>query len=209
VCAGVDAKAVKLLWESPRKSQPAAVLEMTECLETFLVQRVPRTAPVWYTVCHTLGKRPTTPLEITNERMIGMKSVLTLMSLMLLATGIASAQLVSAVTFTMDTAFEVGNTTLPSGEYEIAPTDDPSLVELQAVKGPEAVMFEVTELESGVPFNQTEVVFNKYGNNLVLKSIKLEGEDIGATTVTSHLERRHAKSFGKPTKVSRPAKQKG
>ena len=137
-----------------------------------------------------------------------MKSILLLMSLALLAAGIASAQIISPVTFTMDSSFEVGNSTFPAGNYEISPTDDPSLLELRSANGSHALMFEITPLDSVTPFKQTELVFNKYGNNMVLKSIKVEDETVGATTLTSLLERRHVKTFGKPTKVSRPARKK-
>jgi hypothetical protein len=137
-----------------------------------------------------------------------MKGTLLLMSLVLLAAGIASAQIITPVAFTMDSSFEVGNSTFPAGNYEISPTDDPSLLELRAANGSHGVMFEITPLDSVTPFKQTELVFNKYGNHLMLKSVKVEDETIGATTVTSELERRHAKSFGKPTKVTRPARKK-
>lgn len=126
----------------------------------------------------------------------------------LLAAVAASAQIISPITFTMDTPFVVGNTTLPAGDYEVVPTDEEGLLELRGIRGSPAVMFEVVPIDSGTPFKQTEIGFRKYGNNLVLSSIAVEGETTGAGTVVSHVERRHAKSFGKATKVSRPAKKK-
>ncbi len=126
----------------------------------------------------------------------------------LLAVGLASAQIVPPVTLTMDTPFVVGNTTLPAGSYEIHPTGDLDILEIRGATGSPAVMFEVVPIDSITPFKKTEVVFNKYGNNLVLKSIMIAGETTGSTSITSHVERRHAKTFGKPTKVSRPAMKK-
>ena len=137
-----------------------------------------------------------------------MRLPLLLMGFALLTAGLASAQIISPVEFTMDSAFEVANTTLPAGTYEILPTDDQDILQIQGQKGTPSALFDVTELDSVTPFKQTDLVFNKYGNNLVLKSIKVEGETIGATTVMSELERHHAKTYGKPTKVSHTATKK-
>lgn len=118
----------------------------------------------------------------------------------------ASAQVTSPVTFTMDNPFIVDNTTLPAGSYQILPTDDLGFLELRNDKGARALFFEVVEVDSDTPFKQTEVLFNKYGNNLVLKSIRVQGQLIGDTTVISHAESSYSKNSGKPTKVTRPAK---
>jgi hypothetical protein len=128
--------------------------------------------------------------------------------LFLLSLGVASAQIAYPVVFTMDTAFVAGNTTFPAGSYEIRPTDDQSIVEIQSEKGAPEALFEVEPLVSVTPFKQTEVVFNKYGDNLVLKEVAIAGQTTGVTTVTTHLEKRHRKAFGKPTRVRHPAKRK-
>jgi hypothetical protein len=126
----------------------------------------------------------------------------------LLAAAVASSQIISPVTFKMDTPFVVGNTTLPAGSYEIVPTDEEGVLELRGASGSPGVLFDTVSIENVTPFKQTEILFHRYGNNLVLKSVMVAGETTGATSVTSHLERRHAKAFGKPTKVSRPAMKK-
>jgi hypothetical protein len=137
-----------------------------------------------------------------------MKMFLFASTLLLLSLGVASAQIDNPMVFTMDTAFVAGNTTFPAGTYEIRPTDDQSVVEIQNEKGSPEALFEVEPLVSVAPFKQTELVFNKYGNNLVLKEAMIAGETSGITTVTSHLEKRHRKAFGKPTRVRHPAKKK-
>ena len=137
-----------------------------------------------------------------------MKILMLVSSLILLSLGVASAQIVYPVVFTMDTAFVAGNTTFPAGSYEIRPTEDPSIVEIQSEKGAPQALFEVEPLVSVTPFKQTEIVFNKYGNNLVLKEVTVAGETAGVTTVTSHLEKQHRKAFGKPTRVRHPARKK-
>ncbi len=108
----------------------------------------------------------------------------------------------------MNTEFVVGNTTFPAGSYDIRPTDDPNTLEIQSQKGALAAMFAIEPLESVTPFKQTELVFNKYGNHMVLKEVMVVGETTGATTVTSMTEKRHRKEHGKPTRVRHPAKKK-
>ena len=137
-----------------------------------------------------------------------MKLPLLLMGSALFAATIASAQVITTIEFTMNSAFEVGNTTLPSGRYDIRPTDDQDILAIQGQKGTPSVLFDVTELDSVSPFKQTDLIFNKYGNILVLKSIKVAGETIGVTTVMSELERNHFKTHGKPVKVTFTAKKK-
>ncbi len=136
-------------------------------------------------------------------RMLIVGSILFLFSL-----GVASAQIISPVTFVMDSEFVVGNTTFPPGSYEILPTDDQSVLEIRGPKGAPAAMFEVEPLVSTTPFKQTELVFNKYAEHMVLKDVMVVGETTGATTVTTNTEKRHRKEHGKPTRVRHPAKKK-
>ncbi len=128
--------------------------------------------------------------------------------LFLLALGVASAQIVTPLTFTMDTEFVVGNTTFPAGSYEIVPTDDQSVLEIRGQKGSPAAVFEIEPLISVAPFKQTELVFNKYAEHMVLKEMMLQGETTGATTVTTNMEKRHRKDHGKPARVRHAAKKK-
>ena len=125
----------------------------------------------------------------------------------LLSLGVASAHIATRVTFTMDSEFVVGNTTFPAGAYEMLPTDDPSVLEVRGTaKGAPAAMFEVEPLVSVTPFKQTELVFNKYAEHMVLKDVMVAGTTIGDITVTANTEKRHRKDHGAPTKVRRPAK---
>ena len=137
-----------------------------------------------------------------------MRTLTITLCLGLLALGVASAQIISPVDFSMDTSFTVGNTTLPAGTYEIVPTDNEGILEVRGAKGVPSVFFEVEPLESLAPFTKTEITFNRYGRNLVLKSIMVEGETSGATSIAQHVERQHRKASGKPTKVTRPATKK-
>ena len=129
--------------------------------------------------------------------------------LFLLSLGAASAHITTPVLFKMDTEFVVGNTTLPAGSYEVMPTDDSSLLEIRGeAKGAPSAFFEVEPLVTVARFKQTELVFNKYAEHMVLKDIMVAGTTIGDTTVTAHTEKRHRKEHGAPTKVRRPATSK-
>jgi len=126
----------------------------------------------------------------------------------LLSLGVASAQIISPVTFTIGTEFVVGNTTFPAGSYEITPTDEQGVLEIRGQKGAPAALFETEPLVTVTPFKQTELVFNKYAEHMVLKDVMVAGETTGATTVTANTEKRHRKEHGKPTRVRHPAKKK-
>ena len=128
--------------------------------------------------------------------------------LFLLSLGVTSAQILSPVTFTMDAEFVAGNTTFPAGSYEILPTDDQSVLEIRGQKGAPAALFEIEPLRSVTPFKQTELVFNKYAEHMVLKEVMVAGETEGASTVTTNAEKRHRKEHGKPIRVRHPAKKK-
>jgi hypothetical protein len=64
----------------------------------------------------------------------------------------------------------------------------------------------VEPIESADPYKQTQVVFNKYADHLVLKEAMIEGTLSGVLFQTSFAERRHRKDHGKPVRVPRPAK---
>lgn len=138
-----------------------------------------------------------------------MKKMLIFASLLLLlSVCVASAQISSPVIVTMETAFVAGNTTLPAGSYEIRPTDDPGVVEIQSEKGTPDALIDVEPLDTVTPYKQTDVVFNKYGNHMVLKEVTIAGDLTGITTMTSNMEKRHRKAFGKPTRVRHSARKK-
>ena len=138
-----------------------------------------------------------------------MKKILIFASvLLLLPVCVASAQIASPVRFSMNTSFAAGNATFPAGSYEIRPTDDQGVFEIRSEDGRHGALVEVEPLDTDTPFKQTELVFNKYGNNMVLKEVTVAGGTTGINILTSHLERRHRKAFGKPTRVRHPAKKK-
>ncbi len=104
----------------------------------------------------------------------------------------ATAQIVDPVEFTTSFPFTVGNTTVPAGSYTIRPDDDNAVVlQLQGPHG--SVLFQVENTPGRETPSKTEVVFKRYGDGYVLKSIWLAGSNEGAETLTVEGERHMAK----------------
>ena len=135
-----------------------------------------------------------------------MKTLLSAASLLLLCFSLAPAQIFSSVEFNSNTPFVAGNATLPPGTYIIRLTDDPSMLEIANPPGSISVLIEVEPFSTYSPAKRTAVIFNKYGEHLVLKSVTVQGQENGALSSTEMAERRHMQSHGKPTRVEVPAK---
>jgi hypothetical protein len=101
-------------------------------------------------------------------------------------------QFVPAVEFTTSFPFTVGNTNVPAGSYSIRQDDDnPKVLELTG--GRTAVLFEAENPQARQTPSKTEVVFNRYGDSYVLKSVWVEGSDMGYETIGAEGERHAAK----------------
>ena len=133
-----------------------------------------------------------------------MRSLLYVASMVLLCLGSASAQIFSSVEFATTTPFIAGNATVPPGKYIIRLTDDPSMLEIVNSAAAVSVLIEVEPLSTYYPAKRTVVTFNKYGERLVLKSVLVEGQETGVLSSTEMAERRHMRSYGKPTRVEIP-----
>jgi len=112
----------------------------------------------------------------------------------------ASAQIIDPVEFTTSFPFTVGNTTVPAGSYTIRPDDDnPQIFELMGKDA--SALFQVQGADVRAIPSKTEVVFSRYGNTYVLKSIWVEGSTSGVETVSGEGER--SRSSTKPKKARR------
>jgi hypothetical protein len=105
----------------------------------------------------------------------------------------AKAQIYSDTTVEADIpyAFIVGTTTLPAGKYTIRTLDDTSLnlLEIRSSNGRAAAAFETqSNLAERTPL-QTELVFNKIGDQYFLSQIWVAGSDSGAQVEKSKMER--------------------
>jgi hypothetical protein len=135
-----------------------------------------------------------------------MATRLVLAATFLAAVGVATAnaQVTDRITFKANFAFVAGNTTLPAGNYTVAPVDnDPSILELS--NGKVTVLLD-TEGDRPTPMpSKAEVRFNKYGATYVLHEIVDPAAEGGAVMLPSHAEKRHQKAHGTPTPQVVPA----
>lgn len=114
--------------------------------------------------------------------------------------GLAHAQVTDPVEFTTSFPFTVGNTTMPAGSYEIRrDTDNGAVYRIQSNKKHIGTLFEVEGTSVTSPPKQTEVIFKRYGNGYVLKSVWEVGSTEGIETVKMEAERHHMKDGGTPT----------
>lgn len=78
-------------------------------------------------------------------------------------------------------AFVVKDTTLPAGKYTIKVLDDSNLnvFEIRSANGRKAVIFETQDVQATQTPRQTEVVFDKIGDQYFLSQIWVIGSDAG------------------------------
>ena len=106
-----------------------------------------------------------------------------------------SAQIDYPVEFTTAFPFTVGYATVPAGTYTIRPDDDnPEILELSG--GRVAVLFQTNNAEAAAPVAKSEVVFKRYGDTYVLKSVWVDGSNTGAMSVAAEGERHATKNQG-------------
>jgi hypothetical protein len=127
--------------------------------------------------------------------------------LLLAGAGNASAQINYPVEFTTTFPFTVGYATVPAGTYTIKPDDDnPELLELTG--GRVGVIFQTNNASARDAVSKTEVVFKRYGDAYVLKSVWLDGSTTGAESVTVEGERHLTKSAKAETEERIDARKK-
>jgi hypothetical protein len=118
------------------------------------------------------------------------------MALGVLAARTASAQVTDPVDFTTTFPFVVGNTLAPAGRYELRPGgDNPQVLELTGHHI--GVFFEVQPTVARRTPSNTEVVFERYGDNYVLKNVWVAGGDSGSQAVAAEREQ-HQMKQGNP-----------
>lgn len=106
-----------------------------------------------------------------------------------------SAQLEYPVEFTTAFPFTVGDATVPPGTYTIRPDDDnPAILELTG--GRVTVLFLTNNAAAAAAVARSEVVFKRYGDTYVLKTIWVDGSSTGAMSVAAEGERHATKNQG-------------
>jgi hypothetical protein len=119
----------------------------------------------------------------------------------------ASAQITDPIEFTTAFPFTVGNSTVPAGSYTIRPDDDNSQI-LELTGNNTAVLFQGQAAVAKQTPSKTEVVFNRYGNTYVLKSLWIEGSNDGLETTAAEGERHAAKHSGAKSEQRVAARKK-
>jgi hypothetical protein len=118
-----------------------------------------------------------------------------------------SAQIEYPVEFTTAFPFTVGYATVPAGTYTIRRDDDnPELLELSG--GRVGVFFETNNAAATAPVAKSEVVFTRYGDTYVLKSVWVDGSNTGAESVAAEGERHAAKKHAAESEQRVAARKK-
>ena len=126
---------------------------------------------------------------------------------MLAGMGTVSAQIDYPVEFTTAFPFTVGYATVPPGTYTIKPDEDnPEILELSG--GRVGVLFQTINLSATGPVAKSEVVFKRYGDTYVLKSVWVDGSNTGAQSVAAEGERHAAKNQAAESEQRVPARKK-
>jgi hypothetical protein len=106
----------------------------------------------------------------------------------------AKAQIGGGVTVEADIpySFVVRDTTLPAGKYTIKVLDDTDLhvLEIRTASGHTPVLFETESAQADRTPRQTELVFDKLGDQYFLSQIWLSGSNTGAQVEKSKMEQR-------------------
>ncbi len=135
-----------------------------------------------------------------------MKRILiALTGMLLIGLGMASAQIVTPLQFAVDSPFYAANALLPAGTYQVIPAAEEGLVEIRGLSTHKSgLIMTMRRVNLTLPKEST-VVFDRYGDTLVLKTIIEEAETDGVTAIPSAVEKREEKASGPAAQVVIPA----
>ena len=120
------------------------------------------------------------------------------LTLCLLAVGggvIANAQIstVPGIQVNVPFAFQVGDTTLPAGKYEIKAVGDnePNVLEIRNDNGGKSIVFETQDAQKREDevAKTTELVFDKVGDQYFLSQVWVAGTPTGSELAKSKMEK--------------------
>lgn len=90
-------------------------------------------------------------------------------------------------------SFIVRDTTLPAGKYTVRVADDYSelnVLEIRSVDRRAAVLFDTESVQLNGPARNTELVFDKIGDNYFLSQVFLDGDESGNQLQKSRMQKR-------------------
>ncbi len=109
--------------------------------------------------------------------------------------GKASAQIDGDLDAEIPFQFHVGTRELPAGKYRIHLLDEGSLrvMEITSTDGSTSALFQVEESDAKSAPAQSELIFNKYGDNYFLSKLYDEGDPSGSELIESRYEKQISK----------------
>ena len=106
-----------------------------------------------------------------------------------------NAQIASGTTLEVNIphSFIVKDTTLPPGKYTVRVVDDYAdlnVLEIRSLDRRAAVLFDTESVHLNGPAGDTELVFDKIGDDYFLSRVFLRGDDSGNQLLKSRMQRR-------------------
>jgi hypothetical protein len=104
----------------------------------------------------------------------------------------AHAQIIGDLEAKTPFQFHVGDTKFPAGEYRIHVLDDADLsaMEITSADGSTSAVFQVQNTDANPESDNTELIFNKYGNRYFLAKLFEQGSPNGSQVAESRYEKR-------------------
>jgi hypothetical protein len=133
---------------------------------------------------------------VSTQQKTGLKTLLplclTLVFTMSLWPARTQAQIVGSVQAEIPFQFHVGSKTLPAGKYLIRQLDemDLNVMQIRSADGKLSALFNVEGVQAKATPDNTEVIFNKYGDQYFLSELFDEGEPDGSKVVPTAAEKR-------------------
>jgi hypothetical protein len=107
----------------------------------------------------------------------------------------AQAQVTDDLQVTIPFQFHAGNAKLPAGDYRVHVMDDSGLaiMEISSVDASASAIFQVRETDAKTTPDQSELIFNKYGDRYFLADVFEAGESSGSQVLESQYEKQVSK----------------
>jgi hypothetical protein len=99
-------------------------------------------------------------------------------------------------------AFNVGNTSLPAGEYRVSivnPASDRSVLRIASLDGHSTMMVRTTDIQ-GKSQTKAKLTFRHYGDQYFLSQVWMAAESTGLATPSSSAEKTLRRQLGKGSK---------
>jgi len=104
----------------------------------------------------------------------------------------ANAQIIGGLQANIPFQFHAGAANLPAGTYRIRMLDDNNLtlMEISNLDGTRSALIQVQDSEANSTPTQSEMIFNKYGDQYFLAEMFDEGDASGSKVIESNYEKK-------------------